>query len=49
MSVYAEWFWSCDECEDRSEEPWGDPEAARDELAEHMAEAHAETTGEESR
>lgn len=36
MSVYAEWHWSCDQCDDASEEPWADEEAARDEHDEHV-------------
>lgn len=42
MSVYAEWHWSCDECDETSEEPWGDEQAAQDERDEHMRTYHPE-------
>jgi hypothetical protein len=40
MPIYAEWHWSCTECDEHSEEPWGDPEAALDDLDAHVREAH---------
>jgi hypothetical protein len=40
VSVYGEWHWSCQWCDDTSEEPWGDPEAAREEFEEHMQTYH---------
>lgn len=43
MSVYAEWFWSCDECDEVCEEPWGDQGGAEDDLIEHKFDAHRST------
>lgn len=36
VSVYAEWHWSCQECDNHSEEPWPDEESARAEHDVHM-------------
>lgn len=41
MSVYAEWYWACQLCDDRAEEPWGDEQAARDEHDDHMRTYHS--------
>lgn len=38
MSVYAEWWWHCDDCGEECEEPWGDEDAAAAGLAEHQRE-----------
>lgn len=40
MAVYAEWWWTCDLCAEAAEEPWGDEQAAVDDLARHVSEAH---------
>lgn len=40
MSVYAEWYWTCQLCDDHAEEPWGDEQAARDEHDDHMRTYH---------
>jgi|GEM_PF-7047325 len=42
MAVYAEWYWSCDLCEEHAEEPWGDQDAAEHALEDHMREDHPE-------
>lgn len=45
MSVYAEWYWACQLCDDRAEEPWGDEQAARDEHDDHMRTYHPTESG----
>ncbi len=40
MSAYAEWFWSCPECGETNEEPWGDEDAAQNDFERHTEEAH---------
>jgi hypothetical protein len=42
VSVYAEWFWSCDRCDDVAEEAFGNQYDAEDALIDHMKEVHPE-------
>lgn len=49
MAVYAEWFWSCDQCPEECEEPWGDEQSAADDYTAHVADAHPELTEQEQK
>lgn len=45
MGVYAEYYWSCDECSATNEEAFFSEDATDDDLGIHLVEAHGIVRG----